>query len=215
MAGRIVDRYETPFGIRTIAVRQAKGFLLNGRRVKLQGVCLHHDLGALGAAVNRRATERQLRDPEGHGRQRHPHQPQSARRRNCSTSATAWASWSWTRPSTCGGSPRSRTATRKYFDEWSERDLRDMIRRDRNHPSVIMWSIGNEIPEQSSADGWEMAKRLTAICHEEDPTRPTTSAFDQWPAAIKNGWPTQVDIPGFNYKPTPLRRDPAGSSRTG
>jgi beta-galactosidase len=89
----------------------------------------------------------------------------------------------------------------KYFDEWSERDLRDMARRDRNHPSIIMWSIGNEIPEQKSEDGWKQAKRLSGFFHEEDPTRPTTSAFNDWYDAIRNKLAENVDIPGFNYKP--------------
>src|SRR6266540_3188893 len=89
----------------------------------------------------------------------------------------------------------------KYYDEWSERDVGDMIRRDRNHPSIILWSIGNEIPEQKSADGWKEAKRLTGLFHEEDPTRPTTSAFNDWDDAIRNHLADNVDIPGFNYKP--------------
>ena len=87
----------------------------------------------------------------------------------------------------------------KYFAEWGERDLRDMIRRDRNHPSVVMWSIGNEILEQADADGWKVAKRLTDICHEEDPTRPVTAGFNQVENAIRNRLADQVDIPGFNY----------------
>ena len=102
----MLDRYETPFGIRTIEYGPDKGFLLNGRRVPLQGVCNHHDLGALGAAVNRRATERQLEILKGMGDERHPHQPQPARRRSCSRPPTAWASSSWTRPSTCGACRR-------------------------------------------------------------------------------------------------------------
>jgi beta-galactosidase len=87
----------------------------------------------------------------------------------------------------------------KYFAEWGERDLRDLIRRDRNHPSVVMWSIGNEILEQASASGWKVARRLTDICHEEDPTRPVTAGFNQVENAIKNRLADQVDIPGFNY----------------
>jgi beta-galactosidase len=87
----------------------------------------------------------------------------------------------------------------KYFGEWSERDLRDMIRRDRNHPSVVMWSIGNEILEQAKEDGWKEARRLTAICHDEDPTRPTTAGFNQPENAIRNRLADEVDVPGFNY----------------
>jgi beta-galactosidase len=89
----------------------------------------------------------------------------------------------------------------KYFDEWSERDLRDMVHRDRNHPSIIMWSIGNEVTEQGKADGWEIAKRLVNYFHEEDPTRPTTSAFNNVEGAIQNKLADQVDLPGFNYRP--------------
>ena len=92
-------------------------------------------------------------DPQGRGRQCHAHQPQSALARRCWNTATGWASWSWTRPSTCGGRQKVANDYHKYFDEWSERDVRDMVRRDRNHPSVIMCSIGNEIPEQGSPDG--------------------------------------------------------------
>jgi beta-galactosidase len=89
----------------------------------------------------------------------------------------------------------------KYFAEWSERDLRDMVRRDRNHPSVILWSIGNEIPEQWKADGAKEAHRLAGFVHEEDPTRPTTAAFNGWDVAIKNKLADEVDVKGFNYQP--------------
>jgi beta-galactosidase len=98
--------------------------------------------------------------------------------------------------------PKRKNGYSKYFDQWSETDLRDQIRRDRNHPSVIMWSIGNEIPEQKRPDGWKVAKRLTEICHEEDRTRPVTAALNDAKDAIKNEMAAQLDIPGFNYKPT-------------
>ena len=87
----------------------------------------------------------------------------------------------------------------KYFAEWGDRDLRDMIRRDRNHPSVVLWSIGNEILEQGSPDGGQIAKHLSDICHQEDPTRPTTAGFNQFDGAIKNGLAAAVDVPAFNY----------------
>jgi beta-galactosidase len=198
--GKQVDRYVTPFGIRSIAFERDRGFLLNGRRLKLQGVCLHHDLGALGTAVNRRATERQLEIMKAAGINaiRTSHNPPSPELLECCDRMglmvmdEAFDVWRL---------PKVPNGYNKYFAEWSERDIRDMVRRDRNHPSIIMWSIGNEVSEQGQSDGWQEAKRLTAFVHEEDPTRPTTSAFNNWAQAIKNGLPNEVDLPGFNYQP--------------
>ncbi len=197
---QVLDRYETPFGIRSIAFDKQKGFLLNGRAVKLHGVCDHHDLGALGAAVNRRAIERQLQILKGAGVNalRTSHNPPAPEVLEfCDRLGIVVMDEvfdMWRRPKVPNGYS-------KYYDEWSERDVRDFVRRDRNHPSVIMWSIGNEIPEQNSPTGWEEAKRLTGLFHEEDPTRPTTSAFNSPEAAIKNRLAENVDIPGFNYRP--------------
>ena len=198
---RVVDRYTTPFGIRTIAFDRDNGFQLNGRSVRLQGVCNHHDLGALGAAVNRRAVERQLEilKAAGVNALRTSHNPpapevlEACDRMGIVVMDEAFDVWK---------TQKVRNGYQKYFDEWSERDLRDMARRDRNHPSIIMWSIGNEVMEQRQANGWEIAKRLTGFFHEEDPTRPTTSAFNSWAEAIKNKLAENVDIPGFNYQPS-------------
>ncbi len=197
---QVLDRYETPFGIRSIAFDTQKGFLLNGRAVKLHGVCDHHDLGALGAAVNRRAIERQLQILKGAGVNalRTSHNPPAPEvlefcdRLGIVVMDEIFDMWR---------EPKVPNGYSKYYDEWSERDVRDFVRRDRNHPSVIMWSIGNEIPEQSSPTGWKEAKRLTGLFHEEDPTRPTTSAFDSPEEAIKNHLAENVDILGFNYRP--------------
>jgi beta-galactosidase len=197
---RVVDKYSSPFGVRTIAFDKEKGFLLNGKVHKLHGVCLHHDLGALGTAVNRRATERQLQIMKAGGVNaiRTSHNPPSPEllefcdRMGLVVMDESFDMWRI---------PKVPNGYSKYFDQWSERDLRDMVRRDRNHPSIIMWSIGNEIPEQKSADGWKDAKRLTDFFHEEDPTRPTTSAFNNWDDAIRNHLADNVDLPGFNYKP--------------
>ena len=194
----VLDRYETAFGIRAIEYGPDKGFLLNGRRVPLRGVCNHHDLGALGTAVNRRAIERQLEILKRMGANaiRTSHNPpapellEAADRMGFLVMDEAFDMW---------GRTKVKNGHGKYFAEWGERDLRDMIRRDRNHPSVVMWSIGNEILEQAEADGWKVAKRLTDICHEEDPTRPVTAGFNQAENAIKNRLADQVDIPGFNY----------------
>jgi beta-galactosidase len=198
--GRLLDKYGTPFGVRTIVFDREKGFLLNGKQVRLHGVCLHHDLGALGAAVNRRATERQLQIMQAGGVNaiRTSHNPPSpelldlADQMGLLVMDELFDMWRI---------PKVSNGYSKYFDEWSERDLRDMVHRDRNHPSIIMWSIGNEIPEQKSEDGWKEAKRLTGFFREEDPTRPTTSAFNNWSDAIRNKLADNVDIPGFNYKP--------------
>ena len=197
---RELDRYVTPFGVRTIEFDVQKGFLLNGRHLKLQGVCNHHDLGALGAAVNRRATERQLQIMKSMGVNaiRTSHNPPSPEllefcdKLGLLVMDEAFDMW---------GLPKVRNGHGKYFGEWGETDLRDMIRRDRNHPSVILYSIGNEIREQGSPDGWKVAKRLTEVCHEEDRTRPVTAGFNNSAAAIKNGLADQVDVSGFNYKP--------------
>lgn len=197
---QVLDRTVTPFGIRSIAFDAQKGFLLNGRPVRLQGVCNHHDLGALGAAVNRRAIERQLQIMKSMGANalRTSHNPPAPEvldacdRLGIVVMDEAFDMWRIAKVP---------NGYAKYFDQWGERDLRDLIRRDRNHPSVILWSIGNEIPEQREAGGWKLARRLSDICHEEDRTRPTTAALDQYPDAIKNGIAAAVDIPGFNYKP--------------
>ena len=194
-----LDRYQTRFGIRTIEYGPQQGFRLNGRRLRFQGVCNHHDLGALGTAVNYRATERQLEILKRMGTNaiRTSHNPPSpellelADRMGFLVMDEAFDMWRM---------PKVENGLSKFFDEWSDTDLRDLLRRDRNHPSVVMWSIGNEIPEQDKEDGWKVAKRLADICRQQDPTRPTTAAFDSADNAIKNHLAEQVDIPGWNYR---------------
>jgi beta-galactosidase len=194
----VLDRYTTPFGIRTIEWGPGRGFVLNGRRVPIRGVCNHHDLGALGTAVNRRAIERQLEILRSMGANaiRTSHNPpapellEAADRMGFLVMDEAFDMW---------GMVKVKNGHGRYFAEWGERDLRDMIRRDRNHPSVVMWSIGNEVLEQAKEDGGKEARRLTGICHEEDPTRPVTAGFNQVENAIKNRLADEVDIPGFNY----------------
>jgi beta-galactosidase len=194
----VLDQTVTRFGIRTIALDDGQGFLLNGRPIRFKGVCLHHDLGPLGTAVNRRATQRQLEIMKAMGANaiRTSHNPPSPEQLDVADELgllvmdEAFDMWGRTKIENGHG---------KYFDEWGERDLRDMIRRDRNHPSVVMWSIGNEILEQDQEDGWKTARRLTAICHEEDPTRPVTAGFNKVDNAIRNGLVDEVDVAGFNY----------------
>ena len=196
--GRIADTGETPFGIRTFEFTVDKGFFINGKHVDIKGVCLHHDLGCLGAAVNKRTIERQLEIMKGMGCNaiRTSHNPPAPElldlcdRMGFLVMDEAFDEWKLSKTTFGYG---------RFFDEWSERDLTDMIRRDRNHPSIILWSIGNEIPEQNNANAFEMAKRLADICYREDPTRPVTSGCNTPEAAIKNGFSKPLDVFGLNY----------------
>jgi beta-galactosidase len=194
-----VDEVETPFGIRSIAFDPARGFILNGARVPLQGVSMHHDLGALGTAINVRALERQfeiLREM-GVNAIRTTHNPPApellelADRMGFLIIEEAFDAWrSSKKPNDYG----------TLFDEWHERDLRAMVRRDRNHPSVIMWSIGNEIREQNQPEGWKVAASMAAIIRSEDRTRLSTAGFNNI-ASGYNGFQTAIDVLGYNYKP--------------
>lgn len=199
--GKIVDRYETRFGIREIIFDPNNGFFLNGRPAKFQGVCLHHDLGPIGTAINKSALRRQLTllKEMGCNSIRTSHNPPAPELLDLTDEMgflvidEAFDEWKI---------PKCPNGYNTLFDKWAEKDLRAMIRRDRNHPSVIMWSIGNEIPEQNDPEnGPKLAKFLHNICKEEDPSRPTTSAFSSPEEAIKNGLAGVVDIPGWNYQP--------------
>lgn len=195
-----IDNYETKFGIRTIEFTR-EGFFLNGRKEKLKGVCLHNDLGPLGSAVNYRATERQLEIMKEMGANaiRTSHNPTSPEqlelcdKMGLLVQAEAFDCWQL---------PKTENDYHKYWDNWYEEDLRDMLRRDRNHPSIIMWSVGNEVGEQKQKGGYKIAKTLVAICHSEDPNRPTTMGFNNLTTAINNGLAAEVDLVGANYKPT-------------
>lgn len=194
----IVDRYETSFGIRSLNFDAEDGFFLNGQPRELKGVCMHHDLGALGAAVHRRAIERQVEKLQEMGCNaiRTAHNPPAPELLEiCDEQGVliideAFDEWRVSKVD---------NGYHTLFDEWAERDLRAFIRRDRNHPCVIMWSIGNEIGDQYVEDGSTTARWLTNICHDEDPTRPVTAGFNKPDEAIENGLATEVDIPGWNY----------------
>ncbi|WP_289062337.1 beta-galactosidase GalB [uncultured Zobellia sp.] len=199
-ANTVIDEYHSTLGIRSISFDAKKGFLLNEKPVEFNGVCMHHDLGPLGAAVNYRATERQMQIMQSMGVNalRTSHNPPSPEMLQICDKLgivvldEAFDEWKI---------PKVINGYNKFFDEWHERDLRDMIKRDRNHPSVVMWSIGNEIIEQREKDGWKVAKMLSDICHDEDHTRPTTAGFNNYPGAFKNKLAYQIDIVGLNYKP--------------
>ena len=195
-----LDNYTTNFGVRTIEFTR-KGFFLNGRKEKIKGACLHNDLGPLGSAVNYRATERQLEIMKEMGVNaiRTSHNPTSPEqlalcdKMGLLVQAEAFDCWEI---------GKTENDYNKYWDQWHEEDLRDMIKRDRNHPSIFMWSIGNEVREQKEKDGYKIARRLVEICNEIDPNRLTTAGFNNLSTAITNGLAAEVDLVGANYKPT-------------
>lgn len=197
----IIDTYNTSFGVRSIEYNHEYGFKLNNKKTRFQGVCLHHDLGPLGTAVNKRATARQLEIMMGMGVNavRTSHNPPSPEQVMLCDSmgimmqVEAFDVWK---------KPKVENDYSKYFEDWHEQDLRDLIRTFRNNPSVVMWSIGNEIQEQADkVNGGRIAKELVAICKDEDPTRPTTAGFNYYRQPIKNGLAEAVDLVGWNYKP--------------
>jgi len=200
-----VDNYETTFGVRSIKFTSDNGFLLNGKQVRLNGVCLHHDLGPLGSAVNYRATQRQLEVMKSMGvnaiRTSHnpasPEQLELCDKMGLLVVAEAFDHWKIT---------GLKNGYNLLWDRWHEKDLRDMLRRDRNHPAIIMWSIGNEVKEQKYKEGEDIAKELSGICRQLDPTRPVTAAFNHHSDAIKNGLAQYLDVVGFNYKPNDYDR---------
>ncbi|WP_457419755.1 beta-galactosidase GalB [Roseateles sp. P5_E7] len=202
----VVDRYETPFGIRTLRFDADTGLHVNGQPVKLQGVNQHHDLGALGAAFNVRAAERQLEILQAMGSNaiRLSHNPPDPAllaltdRMGLLVVDEIFDSWE-----------RKKTPLDFHliFPDWHEADLRSMLRRDRNHPSIVMWSIGNEVGEQYTGEaGAAVARRLHEIAREEDPTRPTTTAMNFAKADMP--LPAEVDVIGLNYQGEGIRQDP-------
>jgi beta-galactosidase len=198
VAGAVTDAYETPFGIRTIAFT-ADGFFLNGRRVPINGVCDHHDLGALGTALNLRALERQVQmlREMGCNAIRTSHNPPAPELLDlCDRLGMLVMDESFD----CWQTGKRPNDYHLLFADWHEKDLRALVRRDRNHPSVILWSIGNEIPEQKQPEGWKLAQHLAGIVREEDRTRPITAAYNDVESGY-NGFQTVVDVFGYNYKP--------------
>jgi beta-galactosidase len=193
------DSETTTFGIRSIEFKSDEGFLLNGKPYEIRGVCLHHDLGALGAAFNLRARERQLKKLKelGCNAIRASHNPLEPEfydlcdRMGFLVMDEAFDAWQMAKRD---------NDYHTLFDKWAERDLRAMIRRDRNHPSVIMWSLGNEVYEQRDGKNAPLAKKLAAIAHEEDPTRPVNMALHVVDAST-NGFQNAVDVFGYNYTP--------------
>jgi len=198
--GKVLDKYETRFGIRHISF-STEGFFLNGRKIRFEGVCLHHDNGALGAAVYRRADERKLQIMKDMGVNaiRTSHNPPSRELLElCDEMGLLVMDESFDVWRTA----KVENGYNVFFDEWSERDIKDMIRRDWNHPSVVMWSIGNEILEQGDKKfGWKEARRLADFCKEMDKSRPTVAGFNYYPSPFDFNMAQQIDIAGMNYHP--------------
>ena len=198
--GRLLDSLSTRFGVRSVEFIADKGFFLNGERRVIHGVCQHHDLGPLGAAVNRSALRHQLEMLKDMGcdaiRTSH-NMPAEDLAELCDEMGfmlmpEAFDEWDVA---------KCQNGYHRFFADWAEKDIVNMVRHFRNSPSVIMWSIGNEVPTQRSDDGYRTASRLQAICHREDPTRQVTCGMDQYGYVVSNGFASVMDVPGFNYKP--------------
>jgi beta-galactosidase len=197
--GKETDSVTDRIGFRTIEFTSDKGFLLNGKHLPIQGTCNHHDLGALGTAFNTRAMERELQilKEMGDNGLRTSHNPPAKEFLDLADELgfvvmdESFDEWKNSKVKPYGYG--------RFFDDWSERDITAMIHRDRNHPSIVMWSIGNEIPEQGARNGGEMAKRLSDIAHREDPTRPTVSACNNPNSAVRTGFADALDVMGINY----------------
>lgn len=194
-----IDRYETVFGVRSISVTAEGGFKLNGQRRQIKGVCLHHDLGPLGAAVNESAIRRQLGILKDMGcdaiRTSH-NMPAPELVRLCNELGFMMM----LEPFDEWDIAKCENGYHRLFDAWAERDMVNMLRHYRNDPCVVMWSIGNEVPSQGIPGGIETARFLQDICHREDPTRPVTCGMDQVWTVNRNGFAAALDVPGYNYR---------------
>ena len=196
---KVADVQTLKTGIRTISVSKNNGFQLNGITRKIKGVCLHHDLGPLGAAENKAALIRQIKTMKEMGcdaiRTAH-NMPSTMQMEICDSlgmmvMAESFDMWIY---------PKCKNGYAKFFKEWSDKDMTNLVKHHRNHPSIIMWSIGNEIPEQWSKEGVEISKHLQDICHQYDPSRPVTQGMDRAEDALKSGFAQVMDVPGFNYR---------------
>lgn len=195
------DEYTTRFGIRTLEIVPGKGFFLNGKLTKFKGVCNHHDLGPLGGAVNDAAIRRQIRILKDMGcnaiRTSHnmpaPELVEACDEMGMMLMVESFDEWK---------SAKMANGYHKIFDEWVEKDLTNLIRHYRNNPSIVMWCIGNEVPDQwNGNNGPKLSRMLQDICHREDPTRPVTQGMDAPDAVVNNNMAAVMDVAGFNYRP--------------
>lgn len=197
--GKLKDETSTRFGIRSIKHDQKSGFSLNGEVRKFKGVCLHHDLGPLGTAVNTSALRRQLRLLKDMGvdaiRSSH-NMPSWEQLELCDEMGFMFLAESfdeWAKPKVENG-------YNLYFETDAEKDIINLVHATRNHPCIVMWSSGNEVPDQWGAEGVKRAKWLQDIFHREDPTRPVTVGMDQVQATMESGFGALLDVPGLNYR---------------
>lgn len=197
--GNAIDKQEVKFGIRTTSFSKEHGFQLNGVTRKFKGVCLHHDLGPLGAAVNKTALIRQIKQLKEMGadaiRTSH-NMPSTMQMELCDSlgmmvMAESFDAWS---------DAKVKNGYNRLWNEWWEKDITNLVLNHRNHPSIVMWSVGNEIPEQWKPEGAERYKHLIALCHKLDPTRKVTCGSDQPDGIIYGGFAMVADIPGYNYR---------------
>ena len=194
------EEVETVFGVRTVQIVPNVGFLLNGKVRKFQGVCLHHDLGPLGAAISRDALRRQLLMLKEMGcdaiRTSHnmpaPEQIELCDELGLMVMCEPFDEWDWA---------KCKNGYSRFFNEWAERDMVNMLHHFRNNPSIVMWSIGNEVPTQCDPQGYKIAKMLQDICVREDGTRPCTAGMDQVTCVLENGFASVLQIVGLNYRP--------------
>ena len=197
--GKLIDQKTLKVGLRTVSVSAKGGFQLNGVTRKLKGVCLHHDLGPLGAAVNKAALIRQIKTMKEMGcdaiRTSH-NMPSQWQMDICDSlgmmvMAESFDMWVY---------PKCKNGYARFFREWADKDITNLVVANRRHPSIVMWSIGNEIPEQGMAGGREMAAHLQDLCHQLDPTRPVTQGCDRPDNAAATGFLQTMDVPGLNYR---------------
>ena len=202
--GQLKDEVSTTFGVRTIELKPNDGLYLNGRKIKIQGVCMHHDLGALGAAVNESAIRYQIRTMQDMGanaiRTSHnmpaPEYVRAADELGMLLAVESFDEWAIA---------KVENGYHLYFKEWAEKDLTNLVKHYRNNPSVLMWFIGNEVEEQSAESGSQVAYYLQSIVQKLDPTRPVSNGMDRPQDILRNNMAATMQLAGFNYRPFKYR----------
>ena len=196
---QVMDEKTVKYGIRTVSVSEENGFALNGHSRKIKGVCLHHDLGMLGAAINKAALAHQLQLLKDMGcdaiRTAH-NMPSQWQMELCDSlglmvMAESFDMWIY---------PKVKNGYCRFYHDWWQRDLNNLVQANKLHPAIVMWSIGNEIPEQGMEGGMQMTRCMQNLIHQLDPTRPVTAGMDRIDNALATGYAQVLDIPGMNYR---------------